>query len=259
MSSSKEKRDLEWATKIFRPLLKDLNIAHLTSGNTQVFTADYRAFIQRNMDNCIVIVCCHKLSQEHHQGLFIWQYNEKEHFYALYIVLNTNLKADSVARKAISVHEYVHCVAAMLAFSRLKTKDLINILHARMSKRFHVLTSIDVDKILKDLNGKNKSTPKKLDTFDDPHFRIEWEDFQASYAELYRNLLLSYELFCEKGFFDDVAREKLHQYLRQANSDGAISLLSDVTDAIASRKRLDRDFVFQRVMQIFLPMILNIK
>lgn len=45
MSSSKEKKDVDWATKIFRPLLKDLDIAHLTSGNVQILTADYKILV----------------------------------------------------------------------------------------------------------------------------------------------------------------------------------------------------------------------
>ena len=257
MSSSKEKKDDDWATKIFRPLLKDLDIAHLTSGNVQILTADYKAFIKYHMDNCVVVVCCHPLTKEHHQGLFIWQYNKEENFYALYIVLNTNLKTDIVARKAVSVHEYVHCVAAMLAFSRLDTKELIDILYSRMSKRFHVLTSIDVDKILKDLNEKDACNPPDLDTFDDPHFRIEWEDFQASYAELYRNLLLSYELFCEDGFFDVARKKEFFQCLLQQKSDEAIGILSKAIGSVALCKRLDKGFVFQRVMRVFLPIILN--
>ena len=250
-TNDEEIRTIEWATKIFRPLLKDLDISHIpTTGNVQILTADYRAFIQRNMDRCVVVVCYHKLTQSYHQGLFIWQYSKKEDFYALYIVLNSNLQAEPIIRKAVSVHEYVHCIAAMLAFSRLETPKLIEILYKKMSKRFHALTSVDIGKILNDLRKGTGCNQADLDTFDDSHFRIEWEDFQASYSELYRNLLLSYELFCEKGFFDQETRTRFYQCIEQKNEKQARELLNQIIEKIAEVKYLDKDFVFKRVADI---------
>ena len=220
MTDNAEERNIEWAIKVFRPLLKDLNISHLEKKDErrQILTADYKLFIRHSMDKCVIIVCRYNLYQDHHQGIFVWQYNEKEDFYALYIILNNNLfspsKTQAIVRKAVSVHEYVHCVAAMLALSRLKTKKLIEILQSRMSKRFHALTIFDVGDIISDLRKSKKDKKlKPIDTFDDDHFRIEWEDFQASYAVLYRNLLLSYELFCEEGFFDTEKRNKFINYI----------------------------------------------
>lgn len=246
-----ETRNIEWATKVFRPLLKDLDISHLTTtGNVQILTADYRIFGKYRMDRCVVVVCYRKLTQSYHQGLFIWQYSEKENFYALYIVLNTDLQSNPIIRKAVAVHEYVHCIAAMLAFSRLETSRLIEILHSKMSKRFHILTSIDISKILKDLKKSSD-----LDTFDDAHFRIEWEDFQASYSELYRNLLLSYELFCENGFFDKATRVTFFQHIKQKNNEEAIQVLFGAMYKITASKNLDWTFVAQRVLTEFLPLI----
>lgn len=254
-TTDEDTRTIEWATKLFRPLLRDLDISHLETDNVRILTAEYRAFIKHHMDNCVVVVCYHKLEQNYHQGLFIWQYNEREDFYALYIVLNTNLKTMPIIRKAVSVHEYTHCVAAMLAFSRLETKALIEILHLKMSKRFHILTSIDTEKILRDLKKIHKHNKSSLDTFDDSHFRIEWEDFRASYSELYRNLLLSFELFCEDGFFDETKRNLFHECTKQKDRKKATEVLLEVIHKISNDKNLDEDFVKLRVFIKFLPLI----
>lgn len=252
-------RGIEWAVKVFRPLLKDLSISTLsnTENFRQILTAGYKEFIRHHMDNCVVLVCRHNLTKEEYQGIFVLQYNREENFYALYIILNDNLFAPEkkVIRKAVSIHEYVHCVAAMLALSRLETAKLINRLHKKITERIHALTVIDANNILNDL--KKSKDIQSLDTFDDKHFRIEWEDFQASYADLYRNLLLSYELFCEKGFFDIEKRQQFDKCIKEKKSQEAWTILVNVMQNLAEKKHLDDNFVHNRLMDDFLVKIVQ--
>ena len=252
-------RGIEWAVKVFRPLLKDLSISTLsnTENFRQILTAGYKEFIRHHMDNCVVLVCRHNLTKEEYQGIFVLRYSREENFYALYIILNDNLFSPEkkVIRKAVSIHEYVHCVAAMLALSRLATERLLEKFQKKMSERFPALTVIDTNNILNDL--KKSKNIQTLDTFDDNHFRIEWEDFQASYADLYRNLLLSYELFCEKGFFDTEKQKQFNKYIQDGKGKDAGRILGRVINDLAEIKHLDYDFVYNRLMGDFLLKILN--
>ena len=207
MSNNISERDIEWAIKTFRPLLKDLEIPKLKADYKQILTSEYKIFNRYNMSNCAIIVSQYEFSKLEYKGVFVWQYCKEEDFYALYIILNSNLfkntQAIKIVRKAVSTHEFVHCVAALMALSRLKTQALIENLHNRMKKKFHALTDNDVENIFKDLKRSLKDRKAtQIETFPDDHFRVGGEDFTDSYSDLYRNLLLSYELFCSDEFFN---------------------------------------------------------
>ncbi len=103
-----EERTVDWAVNLFRPLLKDLGIQKLKD-QSMVFTANYKAFQKYHMDSCVVIVKRYKFSKQNYKGVFIWQYNEKNEMFALYIILNENmytttLEKNEIFRKAVSTH-----------------------------------------------------------------------------------------------------------------------------------------------------------
>lgn len=260
MSININGRNLEWAVKTFRPLLKDLEIPKLKAKYNQILTSEYKIFNKYNMSNCVIIVSQYKFSKPEYKGVFVWQYSKEEDFYALYIVLNSNLfentQAIKIVRKAVSTHEFVHCVAALMTLSRLKTQALIENLHNRMKKKFHALTDNDVENIFKDLKKSLKDIKAtQIETFPDEHFRVGGEDFIDSYSDLYRNLLLSYELFCSNEFFNIDKKLDFFKLIKDNNMDKALNLILKIVHDLEDKKALDFEFIIHRVREEFLPKI----
>ena len=141
-----------------------------------------------------------------------------------------------VIRKNISTHEFVHCIAAMMTFSRLQTVLLIKNLQNKMMKRFHYTKQSDGVNILNNLRNSFKENEPEPKIFDDSHFRTGDEDFQPLYSDLYKNLLLSYDLFCEKGFFDDTQKKKYYEYRKENNSEAMIKILKEIIKSLSDKK-----------------------
>lgn len=256
----KETQRLDWALSVFRPILKDLNISKLNGTSpTYILGADYPQLIRGNMANCLLVVSQYDFTDKENTGIFVWRYRASKNSFVLYILLNKTLFENDnlkIMRKAVSIHEFVHCVAAMLTFSRLKTEDLIIRLQEKMKKQFHYIKTSDGYEILKSLRKVLKNDDIAHKTFDDEHFRTGNEDFIASYADLYEEFLLSYKLFCETGFFDADKRKLFLSYKKQHNSDGMVNVLLEVIKSLSEDKCLDITFIVNRLKK-FLPKILT--
>lgn len=254
-----ENEKIDWAVRVFRPILKDLRIPNLIEENYSygfVKGASYPSLIRENMANCILIVLKYDFANPDNTGLFIWRYKENKNSYILYILLNKKLFENgnsSVFRKAISTHEFLHCIAAMLTFSRLQTISLIRNLQKKMSKRFHYIKNSDGINILNNLriSFKDKTAELEYKRFDDEHFRTGDEDFIASYSDLYKNLLLSYDLFCEEGFFDTDKKEEFFKHKKNNNQNAMLNILKEVTIALSEKKALDKTFIINRIEEFY--------
>ena len=260
-STNAEDKTVDRALQTFRPLLKDLGLQNVTSEPKVVFASSYKIFSRYNMANCVVVIKSKEFSDKNASGIFVWQYNEESQFYALHIIINKNLfKSDDIEfrikRKAVGIHEFTHCVAAMLTFCRLQSKALIEILHKRMEKKIHSLNEKELENLLRELAlsfGEKKRNG--IATFPDEHFRTGSEDFQGSYEELWRNFLLSYELFCEAPFFNEEKQMQFKTFLKDGKKREAIELLVSVIKPLSEQKALDHQFIVQRIEEEFMNKI----
>lgn len=253
-------RTIEWAINLFRPLLKKLHIQHLDQ-TIIIDTAQFQLLRRYNMDKCLVVVTRHKFKNANRKGVFCWQYNEETELYALYIILNdtlyTNISTNEntmIERKALSTHEYTHCIAAILTISQLSTPLLIKNQSKKLSQKFHALEQSDIKDIMKDISFSIKQ-PRTLHllTFTDSHFRTGDENFPQDYIRLYRRLLFSYSLFTEycneKDFFNIISQLETKE---QESIILATQKILTLLEKIAKEKHLDFDFtVNQFVDEIF--------
>lgn len=260
-STNAEEKTVPWALKTFRPLLKDLKLQNVSSEPRVVFASTYKVFNRYNMANCVVVVKAKEFSDKHASGIFILQYNEDTQLYALHIIINKNLfKSDDIKlrikRKAAGVHEFTHCVAAMLTFRLLQSKVLIEILTKRMKSKIHSLNEKELEDLLRELalplGEKNRNGTA---TFSDGHFRTGSEDFSGSYEELWRNFLLSYDLFCEEPFFTEQKRKQFKTFLKEDKKREAVELLVSVVQPLSEQKALDPQFIVQRIKEEFMNKI----
>lgn len=258
MTTNVDDKDTAWALKTFRPLLKALRLQEAKPEPLTVFTSQYKTFHRHNMTNCVIVVKTKAFTNKDDRGIFIWQYNEKSDFYALYIVLNSILFTESnletrIKRKTTGVHEFTHCVAAMMTFSRLQSKALVQKIQAKMARQFHSLDKNSLELLLKELTKPYSADLKEsVPVFPDDHFRTGGEDFTGKYDELARNFLLSYELFCEQEFFGSEKQRQFKDFLNQNRQEEALHLLISVIEPLSDKKALSVRFILQRINEEFL-------
>lgn len=257
MNTNVDEKNLDWALKTFRPLLRALKLQEVKSEPFFVYASAFKIFHRYNMSNCVIIVQVQKFSNPDDRGLFIWQYNEKTDFYALHIILNESLYAEDdietrIQRKATGVHEFTHCVAAMMTFSRLKSKALVSTMQDRMAKQIHTLDKNSLERILIELTKPYEVKQSRDEPFPDEHFRTGGEDFRDSYDELVRKFLLSYELFCEDDFFNSERKQEFQRCLKKKSQEEAIEkILVPVIRNLSEKKALSVHFIVQRINEEF--------
>lgn len=260
-STNAEEKTVPWALKTFRPLLKDLRLQNVSSEPRVVFASAYKVFNRYNMANCVVVVKAKEFSDKHASGIFILQYNEDTQLYALHIIINKNLfKSDDIKlrikRKAAGVHEFTHCVAAMLTFRLLQSKVLIEILNKRMEKKIHSLNKKELEDLLWELVIPVEEKKRNgIAIFPDEHFRTGSEDFPGSYEELWRNFLLSFDLFCEEPFFTEEKQNQFKAFLKEDKKREAAELLASVIQPLSEAKALEPRFIIQRIKEEFMERI----
>lgn len=261
ISTNKDKKTLDWAVKIFRPVMKDLQIQKLEDNSySSIFTSNYKAMNRYNMVNCIIVAKrCHFSSPEQ-KGFFVWQYDKETGMYAMYILINdcmyhTEEHEKDVCRKAVTTHEFTHCAAALMTISELKTDILIEHQQKKLSTAFHYFESSDINKLFADLTIPSGDDPKTSTvlSFPDEHFRTGDEDFQSSYSDLYKQLLLCYDMFRE-FFTDDMMSEFITSILGKNNSS-AEKILSSAIENLGKEKLLDIKFIALRFREEFIKKI----
>jgi hypothetical protein len=263
MTTNIDNKDTSWAIKTFRPLLKALKLQEVKSEPLILLTSTFKIFHRYNMSNCVIIVKIREFTNKDDRGIFIWQYNEENNFYALHIIINKILYNNNdidtrIKRKATGVHEFTHCVASMMIFSRLQSKILRETLQERMAKKIHSLDRISLELLFKELTMDYEDKKKNnISIFPDDHFRISGDDFTGFYDDLSRNFLLSYELFCEEDFFNTDKQKMFHDYLKHNEKTEAMKLLISVIKPLSEKKALSQHFIIQRINEEFLNKILK--
>jgi hypothetical protein len=243
-------RDTENVVSLLRPLLRDLHVQNLYEELIVVKASNYRELIVAGMSRCIVVA--HKTTfSDDTRGCLSFSYDKKHKIFLFVINVNKDLFLDDshnskVARKAVAVHEFVHCVSALLLLSCLRPEAFIERTTAIISQKVKLTTSSEFNALLTALRelGKNGKTvhPELLT---DGHFRIANEDgFGGNYGDLYLNFLLSYQLL----------RETIVAIKYRNSSISFMELLPAAHKELVEQKALQREFVLGRI-KTFLPNI----
>lgn len=243
-------------------MLQRLRLQELKEEPLIIHAASFKVFHRCNMSNCVLVVSCKNFTNKDDQGIFVWQYNAETKFYALHIIISRSLYESSdmklrIKRKATGIHEFTHCVAAMMTFSRLQTAALIELLHTRMAGKFHALKKYELENIFRELSQSYEAEPRLPPMFPDEHFRTGGEDFTDGYDDLLQNFLLSFALFCEDGFFDGEKQKKFRELYKAGKNKDAVDVIVSVIDPLAEKKALDKHFVIRRIGEEFLRLIVE--
>ena len=232
----------DWAFNVFRPLLKSLEIQRLKT-HTYRLASKFTPFLRYNMAKCAVVVVRIHFSKQGDKGVFLWRYDPNEDFSVLYIILNNNLydspaASAGIKRKLITTHEYVHCAATMMSLARMTDRTLIRRFNARMQETVHYIQLEDVDEMMRVLMGSNKSP-----SFNEQHFKTNYEDFVGSYLELFSRLLFSRPLFEE--YFTKEKRKEFSTLILHRQFAAARKLFDEIKEQVATEKNIDPKLIDQ--------------
>jgi len=256
-------KDEHWVIKTFRPLLRKLKTQHIPDppNITEVDLADNRDWIIQGMGRCIVVIEQFDLP-ENIGGMLITSHDSELDYFRLHILINcalcnkTSLK-DRIRQKIAVVHEFTHTVAALSAISRIRSKDLIEILKKKFKTKAHAIYYDDIKLIASELSnslsiklGTNNNTDKQI-RFPDEHFRLGFEDIPVSYPVIFEEFLLSQEMF--KEYYSQNVIEAMCKALSERNVKVFAELVSPPSQKIAEEKALDIQFIASRILTILSP------
>jgi hypothetical protein len=193
---------------------------------------------------------------------FISQYHKTTGIMACYIIMDETCfieaKVLNEIRKAVAVHEFCHFLALIYASISTTEENLRERLKERLSKVIDNLTNEQVIKLYQLLSKQNPFSDDEFSTFEltrDDHFRLNCENLDLSYSDLFKNFLLSRQMFEE--FFDKENKERFYGLLKQDKTQEALDVYLDVTKRIAQEKWLSERFAINQAIDILMKFYLN--
>jgi len=266
-------RDERWAIKIFRPLLKLLDVQNISllSDTRVIYMADKREWIINGMGRCVVVIEQHSLPGNI-SGMLVTSHDNDLDYFTLHIVISSSLCGKSrlnerADQKITAVHEFLHAVAALSAISIIKSNILIERLKAKFREKAHAIYFNDIKELADELrsliseaiekvNNSNTSIlneynePEKKHYFPDEHFRLGFEDFPVSYPVIFEEFLLSKEMFEE--YYPNTLIQSLCEALSNKDMLSFKNGISPPITAIVNDKALYPEFAVARILNIIM-------
>ena len=247
--------NLEFAVNCFRPILQRLRIRHGGDGHP-VLLASFPHLWNMNISKWVITVLRKDLLDPNSRAKFLAQYHKKTGIMECYIILDgiffTNGKVPNEIRKAISVHEFCHFLALIYASISTTEEVLRDKLRERLAKIVDVLTNEQVLKLYQLLN-KTRPFGDEFSDFEqtrDDHFRLNCENLDLSYTDLFKNFLLSKQMFDE--YFPEQERKKFFNLLQSEETQEALDLYFSIAGKIAKGKWLTENFARNQAIDILL-------
>jgi acyl carrier protein phosphodiesterase len=254
--------DLEKAVAFFRPILKELDIKNHASIGKPVLLG---SVLFPNLKEVKSIrkwtITILKTDLIDSRAKFISQYDRASGIMQNYIILDKVLyveaKVPNITRKAVAVHEFCHFLALLYACITVSEGIFQEILKNRLSKIVDVLTNEQTLKLYRLLN-KVRQFSDEFASFEqtrDDHFRLYCEDLELSYTDLFRNFLLSRQLFDE--YFINHDKEVFYNLLRGGQTQDALDLYFNIASTIAEEKWLSKEFADSQAINILMKFYIN--
>jgi hypothetical protein len=252
--------DLEAAVTYFRPVLQRLSIRQGTAIGTPVFLSSFPHLW--NLDNSGKwVITLLKTNLVGSRAKFISQYHKTTGIMECYIILDETCfvaaKVPNEIRKAVSVHEFCHFLALLYA-SISTTEEILGArLKERLSKIIDELTNEQVIKLYQLLN-KIPRFSDDFSTFEltrDDHFRLNCEDLDLSYSDLFKNFLLSRQMFEE--FFSKKEKGRFFNLLKEGKTQEALDVYLGIAKKIAKEKWLPEQFAENQAIDILMKFYLT--
>lgn len=249
-------RNTQWAVDFFYPLQKALDLHNISEMPTIIKTHEFKKMRFKRTLRCHISVLYAKMEDEAH-GYFVFSREPISKVFFLSMVLNKKLFEDNshelkVQRNATAVHEFIHCLAALMSVSAIDIDidSLVEELTAIMKKKQRNKTaSKDILAVIDLLSSKLANNNEIPDILTHAHFETGYEDFTGDYADLYVEALLPYNLFIEifeqeiKAFF---------KYLEKKDKRSCSAILVSMINELKEKEALDHNFALAQVSKYLL-------
>jgi hypothetical protein len=253
--------DLEKAVAYFRPVLQRLSIREESAVGCPVFLSSFPHLWHLNNSEKWVITLLKTNLGDNIRAKFISQYHKTTGIMECYIILDEicfiTAKVPNEIRKAIAVHEFCHFLALLYASISTTEENLRERLKIRLSKIVDDLTNDHVIKLYQLLNEIRPLSDEFSDfelTRDD-HFRLNCENLDLSYSDLFKNFLFSRQMFDE--FFDKGKRKRFFTLLENDKIKEALDVFFEIAKTIAKEKWLPERFAENQAIDILMKFYLN--
>jgi hypothetical protein len=250
--------DLECAVDYFRPILQRLRIRQGATGCPVFLSAFPQLWNIENNGKWVITVL--KANLVDTKARFLSQYHKHSKIMECFIIMDetcfVNAKVPNEIRKAVVVHEFCHFIALIYACNSTSEEVLAERLKERLSKTIDELNNKQVLKLYQFLNKM-----RSLDDFaaieqtKDEHFRLNCEDLDLSYSDLFKNFLLSHQMFNE--FFKKEDRERFRNLILSEKMEEAYNFYVDIAKHIAQEKWLTENFAVNQAIDILMKFYLH--
>jgi uncharacterized protein YeeX (DUF496 family) len=249
MSPALYRTDVQAAVRIFRPVLKALNIRN-SKKYRPVYFSEFLHLDFLNLDYCSIEILIADLDDC--VGLFVSSYTKKK-LLRNYLILNSSLFSEhreiTEKLKITAVHEFCHFLAIIYALTTVSIEELKERIAARLTSKIDKLPNETIVELYTLLSSK---APKNtdLDEATDKHFRLDYEDSTIDYYILFCHLLFSRELF-ETEFDIEKQKEFKHLFNQRAKNaqDRAIVLLLESLEKVCEEKSILYSFAYKQLIK----------
>jgi len=245
----------EGAFTLLRPVLQNLKVQELGE-SPRVYKTSSSIHLKAAGLGRWVIIARQTAYSDGLRGRTAIALDKTHNLFLLFIFVDKNLFKNNrlehrIQRKMVAVHEFVHCAAHMFLMNFYGDKKYIDLMENSIINKVAMTTSEQFNEMLSAIGKLGTKDEAKHEIFTDGHFRLLEKNlkdgFLGNYAELYTNLLLSYQLISET--MTEIKRQ-------HGNKIDISNLLTLTFNDLVEKKALDKEFVLGRI-KMFLPMLFS--
>lgn len=242
--------NVEVAIKYFRPILSALKIRERDKQDL-VYLANFDHLDLLNLDNVVITVLLADLDTT--EGMFFCR--EENSYFHCYIVINNKLYDKKLITKVkvAGIHEFCHFMAVIYTLTITSIESQKQNLQNRIKQKVDELSSESLNRLYsvlsnspiiakEECNSGNESIPE----LDDSHFRLNCEGSTIDYDILFKNFLISKELF--EQYFDKAKQNTFRDLMNskeKKDNETAYLLWENCLKDISNTKSIPIRFAFE--------------
>jgi len=251
--------DFECAIDCFRPIIKCLRIKENVTHEPVCLSCFGHVKEVDCIKNWDVVVIKADFNEcvNASRAMFVLQEKDRsKNIFRCFIIIhkiyfsnNENLKVINETKVTIFMHEFMHFLSHVYARVNNSPKMFFEMLNKRLQEKIDILNNKDVLELYKFFNNI-----KLTDDFDDSeytedqHFRLGKEDTILNYSDLYRNFLLSHQLFDE--YFNQNDKDNFRDLWKRQEYGEAIDLYKNIAKNIAKEEWITENFAIHQAFRI---------
>jgi hypothetical protein len=159
----------------------------------------------------------------------------------IYFLKNKHTRVIHETRMMIAVHEFMHFLSCVYARLENTPKEFLDKLNNKLSKKIDIWNkkeTLELYKFLNKLRPIDDFTKSKQTR--DEHFRLGKDDTSLNYTDIYRNFILSHQLFDK--YFTKEDKEKFCDFWRKEQYGEAYEVYISIAKHIAQEEWIPENF-----------------